>query len=101
MLLLSLALFQRNRSPGPEPSSFREMASGRRLKAILLDMDGTICDTDHLHLTVFAEMLLPHKIVVDKAYFSAKISGRSNELIIKDCLPHFTAEEAAKFIKVG
>ena len=38
------------------------------MTALLFDLDGTMLDTDPIHLSVFAEMLAPEGLAVDHAY---------------------------------
>jgi HAD superfamily hydrolase (TIGR01509 family) len=38
--------------------------------------------------------LAPHGIDVDEEFYRARISGRGNEIILKDLLPNLSAEEA-------
>lgn len=46
-------------------------------QAFLLDLDGTIADTDPLHLLAFAAFLEPAGYQVDEAFFRARIHGRT------------------------
>jgi HAD superfamily hydrolase (TIGR01509 family) len=50
-------------------------ASGR---ALLFDIDGTLTDTDALHLEAFNEVLGPHGHVFDHARFTKELQGFSN-----------------------
>lgn len=56
-------------------------------KALLFDLDGTLLDSDPLHLAVFADMLAPLGIVVDEAYYGSNIHGRHNVQIFTDLMP--------------
>jgi HAD superfamily hydrolase (TIGR01509 family) len=58
------------------------------LKALLFDMDGTLTDTDHIHMTAWQEVLARHDVVIDKAIYDSRITGRTNPLIVNDFLPH-------------
>ena len=55
---------------------------------MLFDMDGTMCDTDPIHMEVFSELLLAHGkcggVRIDDAFFREKIAGRTNEDIFGD-----------------
>jgi HAD superfamily hydrolase (TIGR01509 family) len=48
------------------------------LPALLLDLDGTMLDTDRLHLAVFAELMAPFGVAVDEAHYRDHIHGRLN-----------------------
>lgn len=67
------------------------------LKAILFDLDGTLANTDPIHLQIWAELLAPHGYEVDKAFYQEKISGRLNAEIVRELLPHIPPEEEPQF----
>src|SRR3954447_22315024 len=50
-------------------------------KALLFDIDGTLTDTDALHLEAFNEVLGPHGHVFDRARFTKELQGFSNASI--------------------
>lgn len=50
-------------------------------KTILLDLDGTLVDTDKYHLIAHAQILKPHGIIVDEEYFNKNIHGRQNKAV--------------------
>jgi HAD superfamily hydrolase (TIGR01509 family) len=50
-------------------------------KALLFDIDGTLTDTDALHLTAFNEVLGPHGHAFDHARFTRELQGFSNASI--------------------
>ena len=62
-------------------------------KALLFDLDGTLAETDSLHLPTWVEVLLPHGIAVDEAFYRENISGRSNAEVVRDLLPGLSDEE--------
>jgi beta-phosphoglucomutase len=64
-----------------------------RLKALIFDMDGTIVDSDPVHLRAFADAFAPYGVNVDEDIFRTKISGRTNPLIFGALLPDVPAEE--------
>src|SRR4249919_1373376 len=57
------------------------------LRALLFDLDGTLCDTDPLHHHTWRELLAPHGIVVDDDLYRRKLSGRLNPDIVAELLP--------------
>jgi HAD superfamily hydrolase (TIGR01509 family) len=62
-------------------------------KALLFDLDGTLAETDSLHLPTWVDVLRPHGVEVDEAFYRERISGRSNSKVVEDLLPHLPAEE--------
>ena len=56
------------------------------LKAVLFDLDGTLADTDPLHLLAWREVLAPYGLKVDPAFYRERISGRLNPEIVRDLL---------------
>ncbi|NJN30403.1 MAG: HAD-IA family hydrolase [Synechococcales cyanobacterium RM1_1_8] len=67
------------------------------LQAVLFDLDGTMADSDPIHLGVFQVMLGEQGLVVDEAMFRDRICGRTNQAILNDLLPHFSQAEALAF----
>lgn len=66
------------------------------LKALLLDLDGTIADTDALHMPLWADLLGRHGVEVDEEFYKHRISGRLNPDILKEFLPHLPDEETRR-----
>ena len=66
------------------------------LQAVLFDLDGTLANTDPIHLEVWREILEPHGYTVDDAFFKQKISGRLNAHLTKELLPQLTPEEGKR-----
>ena len=62
-------------------------------RALLFDLDGTLAETDSLHLPTWVDVLRPHGIEVDEAFYKEQISGRSNSEIVKDLLPDLPTQE--------
>jgi HAD superfamily hydrolase (TIGR01509 family) len=65
-------------------------------RALLFDLDGTLAETDSLHLPTWVDVLRPYGIEVDAEFYRESISGRSNLKIVKDLLPDLSAEEGRK-----
>lgn len=63
------------------------------LAAILFDLDGTLVNTDPLHYKAWQEKLRDYRLEIDEAFYTTRISGRINPLIIQDILPHLSLEE--------
>jgi HAD superfamily hydrolase (TIGR01509 family) len=62
-------------------------------RALLFDLDGTLAETDSLHLPTWVDALRPHGIEVDEAFYKENISGRSNSKIVEDLLPDLSDED--------
>jgi HAD superfamily hydrolase (TIGR01509 family) len=62
-------------------------------RALLLDLDGTLAETDSLHLPTWIEVLRPHGVAINEEFYRANISGRANNEIVRDLLPHLDARE--------
>ena len=62
-------------------------------RALLFDLDGTLADTDSLHLPTWVDVLEPYGVEVDEAFYRESISGRTTGEIIRDLLPDLTDEE--------
>ena len=61
--------------------------------ALLFDIDGTLADTDPLHLEAFNRTFEPYGHSFDKARFSLELQGLANEAIARRFVPHLSAEE--------
>ncbi|QOZ11482.1 HAD family phosphatase [Bradyrhizobium sp. CCBAU 51765] len=64
-------------------------------KALLFDIDGTLADTDPLHLKAFNQVLGPHGHVFDHARFSRELQGFANVAIGERFLPDEAPERRA------
>jgi HAD superfamily hydrolase (TIGR01509 family) len=62
-------------------------------RALLFDLDGTLAETDSLHLPTWVDTLEPYGVEVDEEFYRDRISGRSTGEIVRELLPHLTAEE--------
>lgn len=67
--------------------------TGGPYRSLLFDLDGTLAETDSLHLPTWVEVLLPHGIDVDEVFYRENISGRANAEIVGDLLPNLSAQE--------
>jgi HAD superfamily hydrolase (TIGR01509 family) len=65
-------------------------------RALLFDLDGTLAETDSLHLPTWVDVLGPYGIEVDEGFYKERISGRSNSKIVEDLLPDLSTEEGQK-----
>ncbi len=62
-------------------------------RALLFDLDGTLADTDSLHLPTWVDVLEPHGVEVDEEFYKESISGRTTGEIVRALLPDLTDEE--------
>ncbi|MDY0870589.1 HAD family hydrolase [Dongia rigui] len=62
--------------------------------ALLFDLDGTLVDTDHLHLDAFNRLFAEHGFQVDRPTYTAKIMGQPNAGIAETFLPHLGRDAA-------
>jgi HAD superfamily hydrolase (TIGR01509 family) len=67
-------------------------------KALLFDIDGTLTDTDALHLEAFNKVLGPHGHVFDLARFSNELQGFSNASIAERFLASEPVERQAAIL---
>jgi HAD superfamily hydrolase (TIGR01509 family) len=67
-------------------------------KALLFDIDGTLTDTDALHLEAFNEVLGPYGHAFDHARFTKELQGFSNASIGERFLPDEPVERRAAII---
>ena len=61
--------------------------------ALLFDLDGTLAETDSLHLPTWVDVLRPYGVEVDKEFYRERISGRSTSEIVEELLPELSTEE--------
>lgn len=59
---------------------------------LLFDIDGTLVDTDKVHIVAFNEMLKPFGIEVDEHFYFKNISGRTNPQILAELLPDLSKD---------
>ncbi len=62
-------------------------------RALLFDLDGTLADTDSVHLPTWVDVLEPYGVKVDEAFYKESISGRTTGEIVRALLPDLTDEE--------
>ena len=73
--------------------------TGGPYRYLLFDLDGTLSETDSLHLPTWVEALLPHGIEVDEAFYRENISGRANAEIVGDLLPNLSEREGREIVE--
>ena len=70
-----------------------------RYRALLFDLDGTLAETDSLHLPTWVDALMPHGIEVDEVFYKENISGRSNAEIVANLLPDLPENEGREIVE--
>lgn len=63
--------------------------------ALLFDMDGTLVDTEHLHLSAFQTVLAPHGIELTWDEYRRFVMGQPNHAIAAHFLSHVPAADHA------
>jgi HAD superfamily hydrolase (TIGR01509 family) len=61
--------------------------------ALLFDIDGTLVDTDPLHLEAFNQTFAPFGHSFDRERFALELQGLANEAIARRFVPHLSAED--------
>ncbi len=69
------------------------------VKALLFDLDGTISDTDAIHLANWIEVLRPHGIDVDMAFYKGTLSEYSIEETIDELLPNLSQKKKDQILE--
>ena len=54
---------------------------------LLFDIDGTLAETDHLHMIAFNDVMARFGIKLDDAAYKRSVMGRTNEAIFAEFLP--------------
>jgi HAD superfamily hydrolase (TIGR01509 family) len=62
-------------------------------RALLFDLDGTLAETDSLHLPTWVDTLEPYGVEVDEEFYRDRISGRNTNEIVRELLPDLTSEQ--------
>ena len=69
------------------------------VKALFFDLDGTISDTDAIHLANWIELLRPHSVDVDMDLFKNTLSSLSVEEAIDELLPNISQKEKDQLLE--
>ncbi len=62
------------------------------MKALLFDMDGTLADTEPVHLEALRLMLQQHGVALDVSDFHSRMAGRTTRAVTADLFPDVDAE---------
>ncbi len=60
---------------------------------LLFDIDGTLVDTDRIHILAFNDITRLYGVEVDEETYKTQVSGRINSAIFADLLPHVPVSE--------
>lgn len=63
--------------------------------ALLFDLDGTLVDTDTLHINAYNLLLADWQRSIDVDYYKANIMGFPNNIILKGLFPELPESEHA------
>lgn len=55
--------------------------------ALLFDLDGTMLNTDPIHLAIYRKLMAVRGITVDEAFYAAHVHGRLNTDVFAEFLP--------------
>jgi len=90
-----------SRAAGPVVGAPRALPPLSSIKGVLFDIDGTLCNSDPLHLAVFQDMLAEvgynDGARVDEDFFRLRIAGRHNPDIMNDFFPAWPEERQRQF----
>ncbi|HWU18269.1 MAG TPA: HAD-IA family hydrolase [Devosia sp.] len=67
--------------------------------ALLFDIDGTLADTDPLHLEAFNRTFAPYGHHFDKPRFALELQGLANEAIARRFVPHLSPEAGMEVMR--
>eukprot|EP00951_Prasinocladus_malaysianus_P041858 scaffold499485_cov32-Prasinocladus_malaysianus.AAC.1 len=91
------------RVAGPVEGAPRPLPALSSIKGVLFDIDGTLCNSDPLHLEVFRDMFAEIGFTgnggkpIDEVFFQTHISGRHNPDITRELFPDWTEEQGRLF----
>ena len=69
------------------------------VKALFFDLDGTISDTDTIHLANWIELLRPYGIDVDMNLFTETLSNSTPAEALDELLPNISQEEKDRLLE--
>lgn len=65
-------------------------------KALLLDLDGTLIDSDQAHRWAFNQVLAPYGVALTAEEFEQKVVGNNNEVIMRALVPQLDSRERVR-----
>lgn len=71
-------------------------STGKKLRGILFDMDGTLTNSDDVHFEAYRatiKRLQPAYGEISRAFYDTEMSGMSNEVIVPKLFPDMPAEQ--------
>lgn len=89
-------------SSNAHASAIKTLPELAPLKAVLFDIDGTLCDSDPIHYHAFREMFIEigynNGIAITEEFYAEKISGKHNDYLGKALFPDWSFEKCAQFL---
>jgi HAD superfamily hydrolase (TIGR01509 family) len=83
------------------PATPKPLPDLSKLRAVLFDIDGTLCNSDPLHFAAFREALIAAGFnggaPIDEPFFRSRISGRHNPEIAADLFPDWPEADRVEF----
>jgi beta-phosphoglucomutase-like phosphatase (HAD superfamily) len=70
------------------------------VQALLFDLDGTLADTDPVHLQAWIDCLRPYDVKIDRDYYRSRISGRLSSAVAHDLLPGLNDEDVKAIVQL-
>jgi beta-phosphoglucomutase len=70
------------------------------MRALLFDLDGTLVDTDPVHLRAWSECLRPYGVKIDREYYRSRISGRLTSVAARELLPELDDKDIQEVVKL-
>jgi beta-phosphoglucomutase len=64
-----------------------------RRPCLLFDLDGTICDTDPVHIQAFNRVLAHLGVNFGHEDYATRVLGRTNQTVFAEILPHLPVDE--------
>lgn len=64
-----------------------------RRPCLLFDLDGTICDTDPVHIQAFNRILADFGVTFGHEDYATRVLGRTNQTVLAEILPHVPVDE--------
>ncbi len=69
------------------------------LRALLLDLDGTMVDSDPVHYQTWREVLAQQGVTLDTETYRTRFSGKLNPQLVEEWLPTLPVEKRKGFIE--
>lgn len=64
-------------------------ASASKIKAIIFDLDGVLCDSEALHLKTFNQIFSKYGVNISRQYWDTHYTGTGSEFIVNDLIEKY------------